>query len=259
MNTQTRTNRIQESLFQILERAPLLSVIIFAFAIILIQYLPRFIFTELSPFYQKYLGKIIISFITIVIISILGWWKETKFTAFFHWKSWLVCLPLFLLPVISAIFSDFYAESIVQVLIFLIYAFLVGFVEESVARGLFLRTLRPLGMWRSVLISSLLFEVMHFGNLLMGADLGKTVTQMIYATMIGLSFAGTLSASKTIWPLIIIHGLIDFFPKLDIPGTSDTSISLITAIIMIGITIPFAIYGLWRLHKQTTLIQGTSQ
>ncbi len=248
MNTQLKTT---------LSRAPWLSALILALAALFLQYVPLFLFPGLPNFWQKLIGKIIIALMAIALISVLGWWRETKFIVPNRLQMWLPFLPLLLLPALSAWSSDFYKTDLLWIVIYIFYVLIVGFVEEAIARGLFMRILQPYGMWRSILLSSFLFGLMHFGNLLIGANLGKTIVQVCYATLIGIAFAGTWTAGKTIWPLILIHALIDFFPKLDVPTSGESSISLSSALILIGVPIPFALYGLWIAKRQSKINHQT--
>ena len=65
-------------------------------------------------------------------------------------------------------------------------------------------------IWKSVLISAAIFGVFHLGNLVKG-DTVQTLIQVGYATAIGILFGAVYLRIKNLWPLVIIHGLIDFF------------------------------------------------
>ncbi len=169
---------------------------------------------------------------------------------------WVPFLPLLLLPILSALVSDFNVSDPVQIAFFALYTLVVGFAEEAIVRGLMLRTLRPKGLMQAVFLSSLIFGLMHLANLMMGTDLGSTITQVIYATLIGIAFAGTLEAGGSIWPLIIIHALVDFFPQLSAVPDSASSVNFASALILIGVQIPFALYGWWMLRRHMRKTQG---
>lgn len=242
---QPRAKRLNE----FVARQPITAAVILGILTLTLQYLPRFLLPELEEINQKFIGKAIISIFAIILLSTLGWWREAHFVPPSQWKMWVPFLPLFLLPVLSALVSDFNVSDPVQIAFFALYAFIVGFAEEAIVRGLMLRALRPKGLVQAVFISSLIFGLMHLANLTMGADLGSTVTQVIYAALIGIAFAGTLRAGGSIWPLIIIHALVDFFPKLSGTSGGDSSIDLVSALVLIGVQIPFALYGWWMLRR----------
>ena len=228
---------------------PVTVTLLLSIVTLFLQYLPSFIFPNLDTAYQKFIGKTIISTFAIIMLSALGWWKKAYFVPPSRWKMWVPFIPLFLLPLIFALFSEFNVTDPAQIAFFALYTFIVGFAEEAIVRGLMLTTLRPKGVVQAVLLSSIIFGFMHLANLMIGADLGSTVTQVIYATLIGIAFAGTLQAGGSIWPLVIIHALVDFFSKLSGTSGDNSSMNLTSALIMIGIQIPFALYGWWMLRR----------
>ena len=81
--------------------------------------------------------------------------------------------------------------------------------EEGMWRGVMLGLLRPTGVWRAVLISSLLFGLGHLGNTALRGISFLIVLQAFGAAIQGIGFAALRLRTNTIWPLIIIHGLHD--------------------------------------------------
>lgn len=76
------------------------------------------------------------------------------------------------------------------------YAILPGLVEETVFRGWILGALRPFGERRALLLSALIFGLMH-GNL----------TQVPFAFMLGLLFGFLYLRTGRLWPGMVIHAL----------------------------------------------------
>ena len=256
MNTQEQ--RQAKRLNEFFAGQPITATVILGILTLTLQYLPRFLLPELEGINQKFIGKIIISIFAIILLSTLGWWREAYFVPPSQWKMWVPFLPLLLLPILSALVSDFNVSDPVQIAFFALYTLIVGFAEEAIVRGLMLRALRPKGLMQAVFLSSLIFGLMHLANLMMGADPGSTVTQVIYATLIGIAFAGTLEAGGTILPLIIIHALVDFFQQLSGVSDSASSVNLVSALILIGVQIPFALYGWWMVRRHMQKTQGYS-
>ena len=247
MNAQEHTP--PKKLNEFFANRPIAATLLLAVVTLVLQYLPSFVFPILDTAYQKFIGKTAISIFAIIMLSTLGWWKKAYFASPSRWKMWAPFIPLFLLPLIFALFSEFNVTDPAQIAFFALYTFIVGFAEESIVRGLMLTTLRSTGVVQAVLLSSIIFGFMHLANLMIGADIGSTVTQVIYATLIGIAFAGTLQAGGSIWLLIIIHALIDFFSKLSGTSGGDSSMNIASALISIGIQIPFALYGWWMLRR----------
>lgn len=96
-------------------------------------------------------------------------------------------------------------------------AFTTGLFEEMLVRGFAYNNFRRCfgssleGMKKSAIWSSLLFGAVHVVNL-SGFDLASiltTLSQMIYASIIGMFFCIVYIQSKSMWTVIIIHALID--------------------------------------------------
>lgn len=74
-------------------------------------------------------------------------------------------------------------------------AILPAFCEEFVHRGLLLRgTADTIGYKKAILISSLLFGLMHLN-----------IQQFFYATILGIFMGFVVTMTRNIWPAIIIH------------------------------------------------------
>lgn len=73
-------------------------------------------------------------------------------------------------------------------------AILPAICEEFLHRGVLLQGIRSMGYKRAIVISGLLFGLIHF-----------SITQTIYATVIGILLGFVAIASKSILPAIIIH------------------------------------------------------
>lgn len=228
---------------------PLISVLFLAISTLIFQYIPFFISPDSDATILRFIGKVIISILAVTLITMLSWSEKIGFTLQLNWREWLSYLPLLILPALSALVSDFQVTSPAQITFFVLFAFAIGFAEEIIVRGIFLRILLPKGRAYAVLMSSVIFGFMHLGNLLVGADLGSTLTQVVYATLIGIAFAGVLSYGRSILPLIVIHALVDFFPMLSGPATENSQLDIISALILIAVQIPFAAYGFWLLRR----------
>ncbi|WP_019791883.1 CPBP family intramembrane glutamic endopeptidase [Streptococcus sobrinus] len=90
-----------------------------------------------------------------------------------------------------------------------------GVGEEIVCRYIFLLSL--LHFWRNhkyqvplaIFISSALFGLIHFGNLIKGQDLVATTSQVIFATAVGIAFSVIYLYTGKLWTVILFHAIID--------------------------------------------------
>ncbi|OWR30996.1 hypothetical protein CDO73_09580 [Saccharibacillus sp. O23] len=103
--------------------------------------------------------------------------------------------------------------TIGEILFFGGFTLLVGFVEETVYRGLILRTMLIKGTAVAAIVSSALFAITHLLNALSGQSMAETVLQIFYALLVGCSLALLWVKNRNILPLIafhFIHNLIQF-------------------------------------------------
>ncbi|MGC6590104.1 lysostaphin resistance A-like protein [Paenibacillus sp. Dod16] len=164
----------------------------------------------------SYTSPVLISFIPIalVLIAYFTWKKKWNPLGFRKLNSipaagWLYYSPL-LLILITISLKGMREISASEILFFIFFTLLVGFVEESIYRGLILKTLLPKGIPTAVITSSTLFAVTHVLNVLSGQDIFQTVLQIVYALLIGAVLALLMVKNQNIIPLILLHFLHNF-------------------------------------------------
>lgn len=88
---------------------------------------------------------------------------------------------------------------------------LVGLSEELMFRGIVLRgLLEKNSLFVSMLLSALLFSLLHAVNVLAGLPISSMVMQLILTFLFGMVFAPMAIKIGNITPLIIYHWLWDF-------------------------------------------------
>lgn len=118
---------------------------------------------------------------------------------------------------------------------------LVGICEEFLCRGWLLNEFlerfgdSKKGVWYSIIVSGLIFGLMHFGNMLSGQALVQTVTQVLNASVIGIVFGVIYYKTKNIWSVIILHALWDFSLFLGNVAPVTESVEMISSFSVIGI------------------------
>lgn len=181
--------------------------------------------------------------------------KESLKTGLFYGLFFLVTSAIFIL-IYSSGFKNVFA-----VLNLFLLSLLVGISEEFLCRGFLLNEFlerygnTKKGIWFSIIVSSIIFGLMHFSNIFTNNQpVFMTITQVINAIAIGLLFALIYYKTKNIWTVVILHGLWDFSLLLStlVPSTSATEMfsqysiiallfSLFSAFIMILNIIPHII------------------
>lgn len=177
-------------------------------------------------------------------------------------KPYLLIFPLVYLIALNVfLMDDINSNSLVPNLtILLLYSISIGLAEELSIRG-FIQShlIKHFGTTKknvklSIVVSALFFGLIHLLNYDKG--LFGELSQICFATFIGLMFGVLLVITKRIYPLIIIHAAIDFVAKLDSTGLPikekiSESLSLENAIYIALLAFPCLIYALilmWK-HK----------
>jgi hypothetical protein len=208
---------------------------------------------HLSELAEAILVQGIFSLLVAALILSLRWWHDTGFAGLVKGRSLLAYAPWLLLLVIMLPEVKASGASLSRIAGFGVFALLVGFGEEGLLRGIALRALLPKGEILAAIVSSIIFGAAHLVNLLAGRDPASTVVQVVYATFIGIGFAGPRLYTGTIWPAVVIHALIDFLDG----GSRGFGIENPTepmtfgrAIVPIAITGLYALHGLWLIRRK---------
>lgn len=152
-------------------------------------------------------------------------------------------------------------ETLIMVLV---VNMITGFYEEVIMRGMLLGHMME--HWRddkhqilkSVLTTSILFGVVHLGNLTT-APVGPTLFQVFYATLLGLVFAAAYLRTKNLWACVLLHGVVDvsgdlytvfYLPGAEISDPASFNVILVlVALLLCIVVVPFEL----RKKKRTEI------
>ena len=171
-------------------------------------------------------------------------------------KNLLWCiLPLLValvnFPFSSLIRSVAYVTRADLLGLFLFKCFLIGLGEEILFRGIILDLLlqsfqkkRGAIFW-PVFLSSAIFALFHFINLIDGADILSVLQQVGYSFLIGAMLAVVLLQTRNLWLCIALHALFDAggFLISDLGGGNpqDLTFWILTIIVGVGCTVQMII------------------
>lgn len=210
---------------------------------------------ELSQPLMEFLAEMVLAVLAVILLTTLHSWRSTGFRALSSLKDlrlyWVLVFPV--LPVLASVVTVLSRMRVSEVAFYLILACLVGFVEETFFRGLMLRSLATLGLWRAAIISSALFGLMHLQNLLFGAELPGTLLQVAYAAAMGFGFAAVTLRTGAIWPLVIIHALIDFAAFVTSSEADWSELSTTDVVVNAAYILVFVAYGLFMMRSAQRL------
>lgn len=129
------------------------------------------------------------------------------------------------------------------ILIYLLFTMAVGFSEELYFRGLIPNILNGKSLIRPLLVSSFLFSIGHFFNLLAGAGLPDTLLQVLFAFLFGVVALEIRILTGSLAIPVVWHVLHNFFSL--ITWTNDGSGALLLGWMQGTVLFFYGIY-LWK-------------
>ncbi len=126
--------------------------------------------------------------------------------------SILIFAILFLLLSTRNIWFGFRINMSAQnLIIYLVYVFFVGIIEELLFRGFLFKAIEKDSLKQAIIIVSLTFAIGHFLHLFdaNGVNLFENIMQVVIAIFYGLVFVSMFLNTKSLLPSIIMHSCID--------------------------------------------------
>ena len=197
-------------------------------------------FTHLSNEWLYGSASLLLSVIAALLLTKMGWWQAVGF----RWPNRLRDLWYFvplLLPAVITLIVGLEVTSLVLLAEFFVITLLIGFAEEAIFRGLMLHALKATGFWQAAIITALLFGLSHALNGLAGKSMVETGAQIFYAVAFGFTFAALVLKKGILWPLVIVHCLIDFASFLQRPDY--TIAPAWNTLLVVGLAVIFTAYG----------------
>lgn len=192
--------------------------------------------------YRCMLINIVLSILIIIFIGINKLFKYYGLNSFPKMKKYLYFIPLILLVSINLWSGININNTLNEIIIYVISMLCVGFLEEIIFRGFLFQMMARDNVKSAIIVSSLTFGIGHIINLFNGALLVPTLLQIVCAIFIGYLFSIIVYKSKSIWPCIITHSLIN---ALDIFSIDNTIILYISSIFLIVISLSYS----WYINK----------
>ena len=180
--------------------------------------------------------------ITITLVSTIISTKKTKYYGLVKVNKpnkYLYFVPLTLLVLINFIGGIKIQNTPKEITLFILTMLEVGFIEEILFRGYLFKILEKDNQKTAIIITSLTFGIGHIVNLLNGADFIPTLIQIIYSVSVGYLFVKILIKTKSLWPCIITHSLLN---ALSIFSNQTTIIFYISSILLLFISLSYSFY-----------------
>lgn len=132
----------------------------------------------------------------------------------------------------------------------LFVAVIPAILEEVAIRGILLQPLRRYGDWFAIIVSSIIFSLLH-GNMV----------QIPYTVLAGVYFGYVAVATGSIWPSIIMHFLNNFYSVLVTAFDSNLSVGLANVLTLgtLGLMVIAGVFAFIKyksMNYKVTLAKG---
>lgn len=178
----------------------------------------------------------------VLIVAFVLLNKLSKYLGLTHFpkpKQYLYFIPLVILMAVNLIGGINIKLSVTEVVIYMVSMMCVGFLEEIIFRGFLFQMIAKDNIKAAIIVTSITFGIGHIINLLNGAELIPTLLQICYAITTGYLFAVILVKSKSIWPQIITHSVVN---ALSVFNAENFITMYISPVILIIVPLIYALY-----------------
>jgi membrane protease YdiL (CAAX protease family) len=135
--------------------------------------------------------------------------------------------------------------------------FAAGALEELVFRGLILSLWlssdlednRLKTAWRAIIVSALFFSLPHALNLFAGHAEARVIAQLLWSFLLGAVFACLRIVGRSIWPVAVLHGVMNAFVHVNRLGV-EIQPSLLGAVALACAPLPLCLYAAILLRKE---------
>lgn len=123
----------------------------------------------------------------------------------------LYYIPLAIMISVNLWFGISFNLSLWETVLYIVSMIFVGFLEEIIFRGFLFVEMSRDNIKTAVIVSSVTFGIGHIVNLVngSGADLFSNLLQVIYAIAVGFLFTIIFLRTKSLWPCIITHSILN--------------------------------------------------
>ena len=173
---------------------------------------------------------------SLTVAMIFFMWFRPGYDGIFKKKGFvtglIMILPFLLVHWAGSVVSwlEFGTASVI---IALLRATAPGFSEEIMFRGLgvanYMRTIKSSKQITFIMIlSSVVFGLVHVGNVFAGAELKTSIIQAAYAGLVGVGLFGIYIRTGSLWPSILAHFSVDAmeFIRGDLGASNGVMVSM---------------------------------
>lgn len=169
--------------------------------------------------------QVALSIVIFVVISRSNWFKKTDIISFgkpLVGRMWLAAVPITMIGAInlsSARWADMAVDG-PRLAAWVFNNVSTGLFEELLLRGFCFYLLytawksKKNALVKAALAQAVIFGLAHLVNLRIAPNV-DVFAQVIYATLLGIGFAGIVAYTKSLWPAIVAHSFINAMGDLN--------------------------------------------
>lgn len=167
-----------------------------------------------------------VSYVVFAIILIIFLKKKNRLSYYglnslkkLNVKNLLYFIPMIIIVSVNLWTGININDSLLQIILITICMICVGIFEELIFRSFLMKAIMNKNEIFGVILSGVLFGVLHLLNIFTSADILPTIIQVFYATAFGLMCSIFFYKTNNIIPCIICHSLsntFDIFLPIDL-------------------------------------------
>lgn len=193
----------------------------------------------------------------ILTLTAAGWIKKNNYLEKYglcrpcvSMRGMLYYIPLVVIATINVWYGFAMNMSPLESLLYVLSMLLVGFLEEIIFRGFLFVEMAKDNLKTAIIVSSVTFGIGHIVNLIngSGADLFSNLLQVIYAIAAGFMFTIIFYKTKSLWPCIITHSVINASSAFANEAASPL-LQIGTAAVLTVVSLGYGIYILKKAGK----------
>lgn len=199
-----------------------------------------------------WLIQILFASTAVLLVFWSGDSKEIGFTKPKSKKEWLLWVPVLIIPIYIFSSLGFNVSNFSTALILIISAICVAINEEVIFRGVIVKGLLRYGVVITLIVPSVVFGLIHLGNVFGGGDVKFAIFQVVWAIAAGIALTALRLRNGSLYPAIIFHFIVDITEYFSTGenGVHHLEFSTFSLSILLILTILFMIYGLFMYKKR---------
>lgn len=159
-------------------------------------------------------------------------------------KSMLYYMPILVMLTANLWYGVTLNYGALETVLYILTMLCVGFLEESIFRGLLFEGMRKDNVKTAIIVSSVTFGIGHVINLINGSgtELLPNLLQVVYAIAAGFMFVMMYYKSKSLLVCIAAHGVFNALSVFANEANATGEMRILTAILLTVITGSYALY-----------------